>query len=102
MYITNAHINLQIFHSYVICNVKVRIKGRGDSYLLLRTDGVNLTVELGDRASGAMGYKPIATPSGSIISIHNESHSCLLTFCGILNFSLSPGVQKEVTILNAY
>lgn len=58
--------------------MKVRIKGQGDIYLLLRTDGVNLAAELDDRASGAMGYKAIATPSGSIIFAHDESHSCLL------------------------
>lgn len=55
-----------------------RIKDQGDIYLLLGTDGVNVTVELVDEASGAMGYKTIATPSGSINFTHNESYSCLL------------------------
>lgn len=64
--------------------MKVRIKGQGDSYLLLRSDGVNLTVRLDVRVARAMEYKASATPSGSIISIHDKSHSCLLQMVRII------------------
>jgi len=87
MYTTNVCINLPRFHSYVMCNVKIRIKGQSDTYLLLRTDGVNLTVELDDGACGAMGYKAVATPSGSVILAHDESHSCLLQLVSIIRGS---------------
>lgn len=69
MYITNGHIDPEILV------LTFRIK---DIYLLLGTDGVNLKVELLDGASRAIGYKTIATPSGSINFTHDESHSCLL------------------------